>query len=116
MSAADQPDQQIDQVAERDAPVLPARATLPDRYPPEDYRSLAGEYPWLTVAAGLGAGLLVGAMLPRGLGGKFGKRAAHQAGSLSCSPTRLVPRQTVCSARGCSAAVLGGGQSAAPSA
>lgn len=75
MSAADQPDQQIDQVAERDAPVLPARATLPDRYPPEDYRSLAGEYPWLTVAAGLGAGLLVGAMLPRGLGGKFGKRA-----------------------------------------
>ncbi len=78
MSAAEQPGEPTDrnaEPAERDVPALPQRATLPDRYPPEDYRSLAGEYPWLTVAAGLGAGLLLGAALPRGLGGKFGKRA-----------------------------------------
>lgn len=60
-------------------PAMAARKSFPDAYPPEDYRSLAAEYPWLTVAAGLGAGLLVGAVLPRGLGGKFGKRALTAA-------------------------------------
>ena len=58
-----------------DLHALPRRDPLPDRYPPEDYRSLAAEYPVLTVAAGLGLGLLIGALVPKGIGGKFGRRA-----------------------------------------
>ncbi len=60
-------------------PALPPRQSFPDAYPPEDYRSLAAEYPWLTVAAGVGAGLLLGAVLPKGAGGKLGKRALTAA-------------------------------------
>lgn len=66
-------------------------ARFPDAYPPEDYRSLAREYPWLVVAAGLGAGMLAGAILPRGIGGKFGKRAlaaASIAGELALTLSR----------------------------
>lgn len=66
-------------------PATPARPHFPDAYPPEDYRTLAAEYPWLTVAAGVGAGLLIGALLPRRFGGKLGKRAlavASVAGEL----------------------------------
>lgn len=55
-------------------PVLPRKEPLPDRYPPEDYRTLAGEYPMLTIAAGVGLGLLVGALVPKGVGGKAGRR------------------------------------------
>lgn len=55
------------------APV-PARVTLPDAYPPESYRSLAAEYPWLVVAAGAGLGLLAGALVPKQFGGKLGGR------------------------------------------
>lgn len=67
---------------QRDSEALPAappRQSFPDAYPPEDYRSLAAEYPWLTIAAGVGAGLLLGAVLPKGAGGKLGKRALTAA-------------------------------------
>ena len=50
-------------------------AHLPDAYPPDSYRSLAGEYPWLAIAAGAGAGLLLGALLPRSFTSKVGRRA-----------------------------------------
>jgi len=60
-------------------PIAPHRQNLPDAYPPEDYRSLAAEYPWLTVAAGMGAGLLIGAFLPKGFGAKAGKRVISAA-------------------------------------
>jgi ElaB/YqjD/DUF883 family membrane-anchored ribosome-binding protein len=53
----------------------PRRDPLPDRDPPENYRSLAREYPWLTVAAGLGVGVLVAALLPRKFASKSAKRA-----------------------------------------
>ncbi len=56
-------------------PALPKRETLPDAYPPEDYRTLLKEYPWLTLAAGAGLGLLAGALLPKRAGAKLGKRA-----------------------------------------
>lgn len=56
-------------------PVVPRRDPLPDAYPPEDYRSLAAEYPLLTLAAGVGLGLLVGSLVPKGAGGKAGRRA-----------------------------------------
>lgn len=52
-------------------PALPAK----DAYPPEDYRSLIAEYPWLAVTAGLGLGLLAGALAPKKAGSKFGQRA-----------------------------------------
>lgn len=56
-------------------PALPAK----DAYPPENYRSLVAEYPWLAVAAGLGIGLLAGALAPKKTGSKFGKRALSLA-------------------------------------
>lgn len=60
-------------------PLFPRRDPLPDRYPPEDYRTLAGEYPWLTVAAGVGLGLLVGALVPKKAGRNLGRRALGAA-------------------------------------
>lgn len=89
MSAADQ---RSDRIKERiaasqarlaressDLPALPRRQPLPDAYPPEDYRSLAGEYPWLAMATGMGIGLLAGALLPKGAGGKVGRRVMGAA-------------------------------------
>lgn len=65
---------------DRENPALPAAPLPPkDAYPPEDYRSLAGEYPWLAVAAGLGVGLLAGALVPKKAGSKFGQRALSLA-------------------------------------
>lgn len=52
-------------------PALPAK----DAYPPEDYRSLIAEYPWLAVAVGVGAGLLAGALAPKKAGSRIGRRA-----------------------------------------
>ena len=52
---------------------------LPDAYPPENYRGLAREYPWLTLAAGLGMGVLVAAFLPRKFASKAAKRALSAA-------------------------------------
>ena len=66
----------------RDGDLLPAkrrRDPLPDAYPPENYRSLAKEYPWLAMAAGLGVGALVAALLPRKFVGKAGRRALGAA-------------------------------------
>lgn len=56
-------------------PALPPRKAPADAYPPEDWRTLAREHPWLVVAAGAGAGLLVGALIPRKTGSKLGSRA-----------------------------------------
>lgn len=72
-------------------PAVPKRETLPDAYPPEDYRSLAREYPWLTMAAGAGLGLLAGALMPKRAGAKLGKRAlgvATLAAELSLALSR----------------------------
>lgn len=62
----------------RDSDAMPApvrRDPLPDAYPPEDYRGLAKEYPWLAMAAGLGLGVLLAALLPR----KFASKATRRA-------------------------------------
>ncbi|HEX4846945.1 MAG TPA: hypothetical protein VFV30_02280 [Novosphingobium sp.] len=56
-------------------PALPPRRAPADAYPPEDLRSLASEHPWLVVAAGAGAGLLLGALLPKRAGSKLSGRA-----------------------------------------
>lgn len=59
----------------KELPAVPRREPLADAYPPEDFRTLAKEHPMLTVAAGIGLGLLVGALIPKGSGGKVGRRA-----------------------------------------
>ena len=60
-------------------PAKPRRDPLPDAWPPENYRSLAKEYPWLAMAAGLGIGVLIAALLPRNFAGKAGRRALGAA-------------------------------------
>ncbi len=60
-------------------PTLPLRRAPADAYPPEDFSSLAREHPWLIVAAGAGAGLLLGALLPKRTGSKLGGRAVGLA-------------------------------------
>ncbi|PKB25254.1 hypothetical protein B0I00_0447 [Novosphingobium kunmingense] len=57
------------------APAAQRMPNLPDAYPPENYRTLASEYPLLTVGLGLGLGLLAGALLPKRKPGLLGKRA-----------------------------------------
>lgn len=56
-------------------PALPPRTAPADAYPPEDLRSLAKEHPLLILAAGAGAGLLLGALLPKRAGSKLSGRA-----------------------------------------
>jgi ElaB/YqjD/DUF883 family membrane-anchored ribosome-binding protein len=66
----------------RDGDAVPTQARrdpLPDAWPPESYRGLAREYPWLTVAVGLGFGALLAALLPRNFAGKAGRRAMAAA-------------------------------------
>lgn len=62
-------------------PPAPRIKRLPDAYPPEDYRTLAAEYPWLAVAAGAGLGLLVGAVVPKRVTAGIGKRVLGAAGA-----------------------------------
>lgn len=62
----------------RDSSQLPALAPSrapADAHPPEDLRSLAREHPLLVLAAGAGAGLLLGALLPKRAGSKLSGRA-----------------------------------------
>lgn len=56
-----------------------ARQPVPDRDPPETYRSLAGEYPWGTLLGGLALGAIVGALLPKQAGRRLGRRALTAA-------------------------------------
>lgn len=56
-------------------PALPTNRAPADAYPPEDFKTLAQEHPWLILAAGAGAGLLLGALLPGRAGSKVGTRA-----------------------------------------
>ena len=64
-------------------PTVPHLGQLPDATPPETYRGLAGEHPWLAVAAGLGLGVLAGSLLPKGLGGKAGRRMLGAAAAVA---------------------------------
>lgn len=56
-------------------PALPPHRAPADAYPPEDFKALAREHPLLILAAGAGAGLLLGALLPKRKGSKLGGRA-----------------------------------------
>ena len=59
------------------APTKPA--ALRDALPPESYRGLAAQYPLLTLAAGIGAGVLIAALLPKRFSSKFAQRAMGAA-------------------------------------
>lgn len=61
----------------RDGPPSPAR--LADDTPPEKFTSLLADYPGLTIAAGLGLGLLAGALLPKSAGSKLARRGTALA-------------------------------------
>lgn len=63
----------------RDSAPVAAKPNPANAGPPESYRSLAGEYPWLSVAGGLAVGLLVGALLPKGTARKVSRRAVGLA-------------------------------------
>lgn len=52
---------------------------LPEGDPPEQFSGLIGEYPGLAIAAGLGLGLLAGALLPRQAGRKLARGAVFLA-------------------------------------
>ncbi|WP_423142315.1 hypothetical protein ACOYW6_02875 [Parablastomonas sp. CN1-191] len=55
------------------------RASVPDRDPPENYRSLAAEYPWLVVGAGVLGGALIASFFPKKMARKLGKSAIAAA-------------------------------------
>ncbi|MFM5929756.1 MAG: hypothetical protein ACKOPQ_02490 [Novosphingobium sp.] len=72
-------------------------ARVPDADPPETYTDLAKDYPVALVAGGLVAGLLAGALLPRGVGRKVGKAIASgalMAGELGRNYSREAARRT----------------------
>lgn len=58
----------------RQLPAIPPASAVSDSET-GSLRGFASAHPVWTVAAGLGAGLLVGALLPRRFGSKFSKRA-----------------------------------------
>lgn len=71
---------------------------LPDSDPPETYTDLARDYPIALIAGGLAAGLLAGALLPRGIGRKVGKgilTGALMAGELGRSYSAQASRKLV---------------------
>jgi hypothetical protein len=75
----------------RGAAPLAALKSLPDEYPPERVATLAGQYPLFTVAAGVVAGVAIGALLPRAFGRKLSRRAvtiATLAGELGLAASR----------------------------
>lgn len=64
--------------AENTLPVAVA-PRLPEGEPPEGVAGLIGDYPGLAIAAGLGIGLLAGALLPRSAGRKLARGAVFLA-------------------------------------
>lgn len=62
---------------DRSAPAAKPRkaAPLPDAYPPDRFSTLAGEYPFLVMAGGIAAGILIAALVPRAVASKVAKRA-----------------------------------------
>lgn len=60
----------------------PTAARLPDRSPPDQLSGLIKEYPGLVILAGVGLGLLAGALLPRSAGRKLARGGAVLATAL----------------------------------
>lgn len=61
------------------APKTLPMAQLPDAEPPEKFSGLAREYIGLSIAGGLVAGVLIGALFPRAAARKLGKQSSRIA-------------------------------------
>ena len=75
---------------DRDSVTLP----LPpeESAPPDSVTGLLGEYPGLAIAAGLGAGLLLGAALPKSFGAGLTRRAGALLSAVSETALLLAPQ------------------------
>lgn len=62
-----------------DLTVTTSARRLPEGEPPEGVSGLVADYPGLAIAAGLGIGLLAGALLPRSTGRKLARGAVFLA-------------------------------------
>ncbi len=84
MSGAEEQQEQLDQES-RQLETIAARPIPSDANSTSDWRGTAHKHPWLLLAAGAGAGLLVGALLPR----RTGSKAASRVLSLAAAGAEL---------------------------
>lgn len=77
-STSDRIRAQIDKSSAELKSTAPAKR-VPEAVPPEGVSGLVADYPGLAIAAGLGIGLLAGALLPRSAGRKLARGAIFLA-------------------------------------
>lgn len=64
-----------------DLPAVPRREPLTAAQQPSEFATAVKNNPMLSLAAGVGIGLLIGALVPKNAGGKTGRRVLALAGA-----------------------------------